>query len=181
MPRTEARRCKHKSCTQEGPLNPTNAGPRGSLMPSLMSPWTHDVPTHTTDGLGRASPLWKADIISTFSVPAQPSHGRHGGKWGSPNPPLGLIGASCQESVPWPAVLRERQPTRTKQEGMQQEFSEPLLDHTGTRIQEEDGKDSLHGVSLTLGDPHLRRRLFGPCHSTGNSRCAPVFTAHLRT
>lgn len=73
-------------------------------------------------------PCGRQPAISTFSFPAQPSHGRHGGKWGSPNPPLGLIGASCQESVPQPAMLREHQPTRTKQVGMQQEFSEPLLD-----------------------------------------------------
>lgn len=126
----------------------------------LVSLWTHDVPTHTTDGLRRASPLWKAAAISTFSFPAQPSHGRHGGKWGSPNPPLGLIGASCQESVPRPAMLREHQPTRTKQVGMQQEFSEPLLDTQAHASKKGMGKTAyteypLRWETNTLGDTCL--------------------------
>lgn len=145
-------------------------------MPSLVSPWTYDVPTHTTDGFRRASPLWKAAAVSTFPFPAQQSHGRHGGKWGSPNPPLGLIGASCQESVPRPAVLREHQPTRTKQEDMQQEFPEPLLD-----TQAHASKKGMGETAYTKSVSYVGRHLFGPCHSTGSARSAPIFTAHLRT
>lgn len=35
----------------------------------LVSLWTHDVPTHTTDGLGGASPLWKAAGYLYFLLP----------------------------------------------------------------------------------------------------------------